>query len=156
MSSKTIFLPKTSGVSVSTNEFLWQFGTNPEVKAEGSFFSLRVFPPTGEKTWSFHGFIGLISSKNYFAFSFSFPYIDDSPFEATFTLNDKLHLTHTHSSYAPPGFDGFTVVDADEATLTIKLDPAKNIATGDFEATFKTGGYRLHPKCRFNMVGDQP
>jgi len=155
MSSETIFLPTASGVSVSTNEFLWQLGANPEVRAEGSFFSIHEYPPTGEKSWSFHGFIGSISLGNYFAFSFSIPYAGDSPFKATFTLKDKLHLTHTHSSYAPPGFDGFTVVKADEATLTIDLHPAKKIATGDFEATFRTDGYRLQPKGSFNLVGDQ-
>lgn len=152
MSSLTIFVPRSHSPTILANQFHWKFGSNPEVAAERSLFYLHEYPPTGELSWSISGSTGSISGGDYFAYSMSFPYINDAPLKATYTLKDKLSFRHSHSIPAPDGFDGWSVVDADEATLTIDLDPAKGIAVGTFEAKFKSHGYRTQPIGRFNLV----
>jgi hypothetical protein len=152
MSSHTIYVPRSNSPVILENQFHWQFGSNPEVTAERSLFYLAEHPITGERAWSIFGATGLISGGNYFAYSMSFPYINDAPLKATYTLKDKLSFKHSHSSPAPEDFDGWTTVDADKAKLTIDLDPSRGIAVGTFEANFKSHGYRTQPIGRFNLV----
>ncbi|MGN8141916.1 hypothetical protein ACTJK3_13540 [Pseudomonas sp. 22105] len=152
MSSHTIFVPKSNSTAIPANEFYWTFGSNPEVTAERSLFYLFTYLPTGEQFWSILGAIGSISSGNYFAYNMSFPYIDGAPLKATYTLKDKLSFSHGSSIPAPEGFEGWRVVKADEATLTIDLDPAKGTAVGTFEAKFKSHGFRTQPIGHFNLV----
>ncbi|WP_085690129.1 MULTISPECIES: hypothetical protein [unclassified Pseudomonas] len=152
MSSHTVFVPKSNSPAILANQFHWKFGSNPEVTADRSLFYLHEFPPTGERNWSISGSTGSILDSDYFAYNMTIPYINDAPLKATYTLKDKLSFKHSHSIPAPDGFNGWTVVDADEATLIIDLDPAKGIAVGTFEANFKSHGYRTQPIGRFNLV----
>lgn len=152
MSSHTIFVPKSNSTAIPANEFYWTFGSNPEVTAESSLFYLFTYPPTGEQFWSILGAIGSVSSGNYFAYNMSFPYINDAPLNATYTLKDKLNFSNSISFPPPEGFESWRVVHANEATLKIDLNPAKGIAVGTFEAKFKSHGFRTQPIGRFNLV----
>jgi hypothetical protein len=84
------------------------------------------------------------------------PYIDDNVLEYTYKLGDgkDLHVSHMHSIPAPDGFIGFRSVDADDAELTIRLDPVKGTVQGDFNALFKSHGYRLFPQGTFKLIRD--
>jgi hypothetical protein len=120
------------------------------VQAEQAMFYLSEFPPTGELSWAISGSTGSFSDENYFGYIMSFPYSNDAPFKATYTLKNKLSFQHIHSIPAPEGFTGWTVVDADEGTLSVDLDPSKGIVVGHFEARFKSHGYRTQPVGSFN------
>lgn len=157
MSRHTILIPKEKSIQASENKVEWRFDTNPTVKAERAGFYLDVYPPTGERSWVFWGITGASDDENYFSYLMSVPYINDAPIDKTFKLKDGLYFTHTYSSPAPPGFSGFTVVDADDADdaeLTIKLDPAKGVVTGSFSADFKSYGYYPQPEGTFKLIRD--
>lgn len=154
MTAQHIYLPKTNFTQKQGNILTWQFGTNPVTTSTITFFDLNHFIPTGEKSWSISGSTGTMEDENIFLYLFSIPYTNDAPFNKTYTLKDGLIFQHGHSSPAPSGFYGFTYVDADEATVKIDIHPTKGIATGTFEAKFKSHGYRTQPKGTFNLLRD--
>jgi hypothetical protein len=153
MITRDFFIPKENTIQVPGDEFNWNFEGKPIYAKDTSFYR-SLFEPTGEESWVFAGSIGLGDEENYFSFLLMVPYIDDNLLEQTYKLGDgqDLHLSHTHSIPAPPGFTGFRVVYADDAELTITLDPVKGIVEGDYNAKFKT--YRLSPNGTFNLKRD--
>ena len=153
MSTKDIFIPKENSVQSPGNDFHWSLGADP-VYAGRTAFHRSLFEPTGERSWVFNGSTGSGDEENYFSFLLMVPYIDDNALEYTYKLGDGkgLHLSHAHSIPAPDGGIGFRTVDADDAELTIRLDPIKGTVQGDFNANFKT--YRLNPNGTFNLKRD--
>jgi hypothetical protein len=155
MSTKDIFIPKENSIQAPGNDFHWSLGADP-IPAENTTFFRSLFEPTGEKSWVFDGSTGSGDEENFFSFLLMVPYIDDNVLEYTYKLGDGkgLHLSHSHSIPAPPGFTGFRTVDADDAELTITLDPIKGTVQGDFNAIFKSEGYRLKPNGTFKLTRD--
>ena len=152
MNSQSFFIPKEKTLKATGNSFIWNLGTGP-VSAESTLFYLHTYPPTGEKSWSISGGTGSAPEENYFSFGFSIPYVSDEIMDASYTVEGGLRFRHVHSIPAPPDFYGFQVVSADKAELTIRLDPIKGTAKGDFTALFKT--YRLNPTGTFDLtLGD--
>ncbi|WP_434707712.1 hypothetical protein J3P75_18125 [Pseudomonas sp. R1-1] len=152
MSIKTIFLPKEGSIKRTSDDFHWNYGKEP-INAQDCSFYYSVFPPTGEKSWVIAGSTGKPVDGNFFAFLISVPYLDEDLMEYTYKLNDGqgLHFGHLHSVPAPPGFEGVTIVDADDAELTLRLDRKAGYVTGEFRALFKSHGYRLLPNGTFKM-----
>ncbi|WP_283183764.1 hypothetical protein [Pseudomonas svalbardensis] len=153
MSTKDIFIPKGNSIQAPGNDFHWNFGSEV-TRAEKTLFFLHEFPPTGELSWVMSGITGTLDDENYFSFKVSVPYIDDTLLERTYKLGDELDVSHSHSIPAPPGFTGFRFVDADNAELTIRLDPIKGTVQGDFNAIFRSEGYRLNPNGTFKLTRD--
>ncbi|WP_223511732.1 hypothetical protein [Pseudomonas sp. GL-B-19] len=153
MSTKDIFIPKANSIQAPGNDFHWNFGDDPK-QAEHTTFYRSLFEPTGEESWVFDGSTGSGDEENLYSFLLMVPYIDDNVLENTYKLRDgqKLHVSHTYSIPAPPGFTGFRVVDADDAELTIHLDPIKGTVQGDFNAVFKT--HRMNPNGTFQLKRD--
>jgi len=150
MNTQTVFIPKEKTPKLKENVFTWSLGGNTIV-ADKTLFYLHVFPPTGEKSWSFSGSTGAVEEENLFLFGFSVPYIDEEVFDHSYTLDGGLHFYHGHSIPAPEGFYGYRTVTADSAELSVRLDPVKRTANGDFTAVFKTHGDRLNPRGTFNL-----
>lgn len=153
MSTKDIFIPKGNNIQAPENDFHWNFGSEV-TRAEKTLFFLYEYPPTGELSWTISGSTGTFDEENYFGFGMSVPYIDDTLLERTYELSDELHFSHIHSIPALPGYIGYRVVDADNAELTIRLDPIKGTVQGDFNAIFKSEGYRLNPNGTFKLTRD--
>ncbi|UZE25526.1 hypothetical protein LOY67_09025 [Pseudomonas sp. B21-056] len=153
MNTQTLFIPKDKTPTLKENVFTWNLSGNPIV-ANKAFFYLHVFPPTGEKSWAFSGSTGALEEENLFIFGFSVPYISEDVFDNSYTLDGGLHFYHGHSIPAPEGFWGYQVVTADSAELSVRLDPVKRTASGDFAAVFRTDGYRLDPRGTFNLRMD--
>ncbi|MFJ7106665.1 hypothetical protein ACIQU2_03375 [Pseudomonas sp. NPDC098740] len=153
MSSRDMFIPQKKKIQAEGNQFLWHFN-DPNTVAESTSFHKGYFPPTGEYSWGFSGSTGSGDEENFFSFLIMVPYLGEDVLEYTYKLGDgkDLHFSHTHSIPAPPGFTGFRVVDADDAELSIRLDPIKGTVQGDFNATFKT--YRLNPNGTFKLKRD--
>ncbi|NUT79630.1 hypothetical protein [Pseudomonas brassicacearum] len=151
MNSQSFFIPKEKTLKATGNSFIWNLGTGP-VSAESTLFYLHIYPPTGEKSWSLSGSTGSGPEENFFLFGFAIPYVSDEIMDASYTMEGGLTFHHIHSIPAPPGFYGFQTVSADKAELTIRLDPIKGTAKGDFSALFKTDGYRLNPTGTFDLI----
>jgi hypothetical protein len=153
MNAKEFFIPEENKIQVPGDDFNWSFAGEP-VCAQQTIFYRSLFEPTGEESWVFSGSIGSGDEMNYFSFLLLVPYIDDNLLEQTYKLGDgqDMHASHTHSIPAPPGFNGFRVVYADDAELTITLDPVKGTVKGDYNAIFKTD--RLNPSGTFNLKRD--
>jgi hypothetical protein len=155
MSAKDIFIPKEDRIQAAGNDFHWSFGGDP-IYAESTSFHRALFQPTGEVSWVFSSSTGSIAEGNFFGFQLMVPYIDDSVLEYTYKLGDgkDLHVSHLHSIPTSPGYIGVKTVDADDAELTIRLDPVNGTVQGDFNALFKSDGYRLFPQGTFKLIRD--
>lgn len=153
MTTNYVLTPKKSKAQRPENSFTWKFGSNPETTATDTVFTRNEYPP-GEKTWLISGSTGTQESEDIFSYAFAIPRTDGAPFKKTFTLEDGLQFWHGHSIPAPGGFYGYRTVDADEATITIDIDPARGTAKGTFKAAFKSHGYRPQPEGTFNLLID--
>ena len=155
MSTKDIFIPKENSVQSPGNDFHWNLGANPVYAGRTAFYQ-GLFEPTGERSWVFNGSTGSTDEENFFGFLLMVPYIDNNVLEYTYKLGDgkDLHVSHIHSIPAPDGGIGFRTVDADDAELTIRLDPVNGTVQGDFNALFKSRGYRLFPQGTFKLTRD--
>ena len=153
MSVQDIFIPKESNNQKSVDDFHWDYGQGPTY-AERTFFRLALFGPN--KDWSFGGTIGSVEEENVFSYQFMVPYVDDTVLEQTYKLGESkdFHAKFMQSIGAPPGFTGFRLVDADDAELTIRLDPKEGTIQGDFNATYKFS--RLKPIGTFKLKKDEP
>jgi len=157
MSNKTIFIPNKNNIKHTTDDFHWNYGSEL-INAQNCSFFHDIFPPTGEEHWVFAGSTGSAEKGDWFAFQLSVPYRDQDLMEYTYKLNDGLgmHCSHLHSIPAPPGYTGFTSVDADDAELTIRLDRKAGTVTGEFSAKFLSGRYRLNPNGNFKLTRNAP
>lgn len=152
MTTHAIFLPKRP--LVRDEKFEWRLG-GKRITAEFSSFYQDEF--LGELYWAISGGTGNFDDENYFAFSMTLPYRSDETLTGVYDLKKGLTCVHSHWIPAPPGFIGMATVDADSATLNIiKYDPETDIATGSFEALFKSNRYRLKPKGTFTMTRVRP
>lgn len=151
MTTHTIFLPKMP--LVRAEQFEWRLGGKRKT-AEFSYFYQDEF--LGKLYWAISGGTGNFDDENYFAFSMTLPYRSDETLTDVYDLKKGLTCVHSHWIPAPPGFIGMATVDADSATLSIKYDPETDIATGSFEALFKSNRYRLMPKGTFTMTRVRP
>ncbi|WP_072407847.1 hypothetical protein [Pseudomonas sp. NFACC04-2] len=150
MDTQTVFIPKEKTPTLKGNVFTWSLGENTIV-ADTTLFYLHFYLPTGEKSWAFSGSTGRLDEENLFLFGFSVPYIDDEVFDNSYTMEGGLHFYHGHSIPAPEGFYGYRTVTADSAELSVRLDPVKGTAHGDFTAVFETLGDWLYPRGTFNL-----
>ena len=95
-----------------------------------------------------YGWTGTPEEADISSFSVSIAYIDENPIDAVYTIRegnlDCLHMYSTEQG-------GATVIDAEDATLTLKLDPVSGIAIGNFDATFIKNGSTLRPKVKFHL-----
>lgn len=132
---------------VSGNKFYW-FLDDQRIDAPNSLIELSESPTTGELTWSMYGWTGTPEEADISSFSVSIAYIDENPIDAVYTIRegnlDCLHMYSTEQG-------GATVIDAKDATLTLKLDPVSGIAIGNFDATFIKNGSTLRPKVKFHL-----
>ena len=151
MTTHAIFLPKTP--PVRDDQFQWRLGDKQKTAEFSSFYQGEFL---GELYWAISGGTGNFDDENYFAFSMTLPYQSDETLTGVYHLVQGLTCVHSHWIPAPPGFIGMATVDADSATLSIKYDPETDIATGSFEALFKSHGYRLKPKGTFTMTRVRP
>lgn len=129
------------------NEFYW-FLDDQRIDAPNSIFELSEFPSTGEKSWLMYGWTGTPEDADIFMFSVSIDYIDERPIDAVYSTSEG-DLNCSHSFTNDSG--GFATINADDATLTIKLDPKSGIAIGDFNATFTKKGSILKPRVKFQL-----
>lgn len=152
MSAARLFIPKQNMIQPAGNDFHWSLGAEP-IHAGQSLFVYHRSEVTGDESWVFGGSNGSGQEQNFFAFHLTVPYLDTDLLECTYKLGDGqgLHVSHIHSIPAPPGFEGFQTVDADDAELTIRLDRTTGTVRGDFIATFKSEGYRLWPNGTFRL-----
>lgn len=132
---------------VSGNKFYW-FLDDQRIDAPNSLIELSESPTTGELTWSMYGWTGTPEEADISSFSVSIAYIDENPIDAVYTIRegnlDCLHMYSTEQG-------GATVIDAEDATLTLNLDPVSGIAIGNFDATFIKNGSTLRPKVKFHL-----
>jgi hypothetical protein len=151
MTTQVIFLPKKP--LVRDDKFQWKLGGKQKTAKFRSFYRGEFF---GEPYWAISGGTGNFDDESYFAFSMTLLYQSDEALTGVYNLSDGLTFGHSHWIPAPPGFTGMATVDADSATLSIKYDPKTDIATGSFEAVFKSHRYRLNPKGTFTMTRLRP
>lgn len=151
MTTHVMFLPKKPPVRNDT--FQWRLGDKRKTAEFSSFYQGEFL---GELYWAISGGTGNFDDENYFAFSMTLPYQSDKTLTGVYHLDQGLTCVHSHWIPAPPGFIGMATVDADSATLSIKYDPETDIATGSFEALFKSNRYRLKPKGTFTMTRVRP
>jgi hypothetical protein len=146
-----MFLPKKP--LVSDDRFQWRFGDERTTAKFRSFYQDEFL---GQRYWSISGGTGNFDDESYFSFSMTLPYQSDKPLTGVYNLGDGLTFVHSHWIPAPPGFIGMASVDADEAILNIEYNDETDIATGSFEALFKSNRYRLKPKGTFTMTRLRP
>ncbi|MBT9265327.1 hypothetical protein KKQ10_10580 [Pseudomonas sp. MG-9] len=154
MTTQVIFLPKEKPlVLVRDDTFQWRLGGKQKTAKFRSFYQGEFL---GEPYWAIDGGTGNFDDESYFAFSLTLPYQSDEALTGTYNLSHGLTFGHSHWIPAPPGFIGMARVTADSATLSIKYDTKTDIATGSFEAVFKSHRYRLNPKGIFTMTRLRP
>lgn len=130
------------------DKFYWTLN-DKTYEANQAFFSAHLGP---NATWDIIGASGRIVDGNLFQFSISIPYEGEVLIEKTYKLGEDkgFRVSHFHSP-PPPELEPVST-SADDAELTIRLDPINGIATGDFNANFFRGGYRLKPEGTFKVT----
>ena len=129
------------------DKFYWTLD-DKTFEADNAFFRAQL---GAIKTWDISGSSGRIMDGDYFQFFISIPY-EEVLIEKTYILweSEGFRMIHTHS--VPPELNP-VATPAYDAELTIRLDPAKGIAEGDFNAKFLIReGYRLEPKGAFKVT----
>ena len=151
MTTHVMFLPKKP--LVSDDRFQWRLGGKRNTAKFRSFYQDEFL---GERYWSISGGTGNFDDESYFSFSMTLPYQSDESLTGVYNFDNGLTFVHSHWIPAPPGFIGMASVDADSAILSVKYDAETDIATGSFEAVFKSHRYRLNPKGTFTMTRLRP
>jgi len=151
MTTHITFLPQKT--LVRDDRFEWRLGDKKQTAKFRSFYQDEI---VGQRYWSISGGTGNFDDESYFAFALTLPYQSDEALTGDYNFDDGLTCVHSHWVPAPPGFIGMATVDADSAILSIKYDPETDIATGSFEAVFKSHRYRLMPKGTFTMTRLRP
>ena len=121
------------------------------ITAQSSLFTIDG----GRTSWSFTGRTGSYSSENNFSVTLLIPYNGEELFERTYKLGDGQGLESFHQYWLPP-FPGFDVIGSDQANnveLTVRLDPRKGTAEGNFIADFKKR--RVSITGKFNLTLQQ-
>ena len=116
--------------------------------AKQAFFTAQL---GAIKIWEIIGASGSIVEGNLFQITISIPYEGEVLIEKTYKLGENQGFSVSHFHSAPPELEPVST-SADDAELTIRLDPINGIATGDFNANFYRGGYRLKPEGAFKMT----
>lgn len=129
------------------NQFYWVLD-DQRIDAPNSILELLANSETDEKRWLMYGWTGTPEDADIFMFSVSIDYIDESPIDAFYSTSEG-DLISLHNFTNDSG--GFASIKADDATLTIKLDPKSGIAIGDFKATFTKKGSILKPHVKFQL-----
>ena len=133
------------------DEFEWRFGENSSVKAERTNFELREVIGTGEQYWAFLGVTGNSNDGSVFSYSFTIPYAGDQPIDATYTMQDGLTCSHGRNFGAPNGTIGMEFIQAESATLRLRLNPNTGTTEGEFSALFKSNEVRAQPVGTFRL-----
>lgn len=132
---------------VSGNKFYW-FLDEQRIDAPNSLIELSESPTTGKLTWDMYGWTGTPEEADISLYSVAIAYIDENPIDAVYTTRESnLDCSHMYST----GDGEATFIDAEDATLTLKLDPVSGIAIGNFDATFIKNGSTLRPKVKFHL-----
>ncbi|KHA71642.1 hypothetical protein NZ35_19590 [Pseudomonas chlororaphis] len=113
-------------------DFKWEIDSLSTKAQRTSFYKSGT---STNLSWIFYGSVGSVDSENLFGFMLTVPYINEDILEGTYTLAKGLYCDHRHS-INKGGLKGWRVIQAEDATLSIKLDPVKGTAEGKFEATF--------------------
>jgi hypothetical protein len=134
------------------DDFQWEIDSLSTKSQRTSFYKSST---STNLSWIIYGSVGSVDSVNYFGFMLRVPYINEDILEGTYTLANGLYFDHRHS-VKKGALKGWRVIQADAATLSIKLDPVKGTAEGKFEATFtKTNPdetpEEIKPKGTFNL-----
>jgi hypothetical protein len=147
--------PQINNLETEDNEFQWQIDSLSTEAQRTLFYKSST---TTNNSWRFYGSVGSVDSENLFGFMLAVPYINEDILEGTYTLATGLHCDHRHS-IKKGGLKGWRVIQAEAATLSIKLDPVKGTVEGKFDAIFaKTKPdetpEQISPKGTFNLKRD--
>ena len=152
MKDPKIYIPESPATKAPGNDFHWNLG-NDLVHATMTQFT-RERPLPGMDDWLFYGATGSLADNTFFAFQFTVPYQGEELLERTYKLGDGAGLSsfHIYSPPSPPYH--YYSVGADEAELSIRLDPASGTVRGDFIAKYTRDGIQLKPTGVFNLKRD--
>lgn len=148
MIEPNILFQDRNRVMTTGESFRWDFD-GKTVHADRASFGANLGGP-GREMWNIQGTTGSMLDGTYFSFQISVPYQGEGLLEKTYKIGDgqDLYIVHFHS--VPP-VPNWTITQADDAELTIRLDPVEGIVQGDFNANFYRGGYRLKPSGTFQL-----
>lgn len=150
MAIHDILLPEQQSIT-SKNLFDWNDNAHKTTSEQNSFSKHQH---ASEKfSWLFWGSVGNSSEGTYFAYQMWIDYKGDDLIAQEYTLGNGLNFQHFHSLPDRPG-NWIRIVDADTASLRIKLDPKKGTVSGTFAATFTNDGYNLNPEGNIRMSSE--
>ncbi|WP_434557842.1 hypothetical protein J3P95_16325 [Pseudomonas sp. Z5-35] len=149
MNSQIFYIPEKEPRLIEGNSFTWDVGAGL-VTAEHTKLILHNHPL--DRGWTFYGRTGSGSECTHFSFKLFIPYAGDEVLDATYTHEGGLSFSHLYSGTLP---DFYRLATTKSAELTIKLDPRRGTATGNFTALIEKEGQEMRPTGAFELIRDQ-
>lgn len=151
MSEHIVLIPKTPATHAHEGDFEWAFDEE-NIRATANTFYLSDWGTGEEPLWVFSGSIGEVITDNYVGFLFMIPFLNEDPLERMYLLEDGLQAQYAYSIPPPPQYHTIRRHEADEATLSVKLDPGAGTAQATFDATFTIDGIQQSATGRFSLL----